>query len=495
MAELNPSAPPRSGGPFEIGLVLSGGVSAGAYTAGVVDFLIQALDAFQEAKASRDPNCPDHDVRLRVISGASAGGMTAALSAGILFENFQNAVDSTTIRPRNNTLFDAWVNQIDATEFLSLSDLKLQREVPSILNSTVLSGIASRAFEFEVFDNPPVRSYVADPLEILLTVTNLRGVPYAVNFAGCPANIIMTLHADWMHFAVGNNCPADKVEIISLKPRQYRSEGWDTLREAAIATGAFPFGLAPRSLRRSSRDIYANRFTNISPCWPEGMLTEYLFQCVDGGVIDNSPMTLARQVLARHAGVNRREGQISDHALILVEAFPSTAEFVRSDDFQGRPDLFALAGRLVATLLNQARFKYDDLQSAEDPAVFNRFMIAPLRRQGGDQGTPADYPLACGSLGGFGGFLDRDFRRTISSSAGETASGSSSAISRYHPKDRYGTPSSTPGRMLPDDDFASNVRGTNISRHNAAKKVKCSCRSSPSWEMRLDTPWSCNPGR
>jgi hypothetical protein len=33
----------RAGG-FEIGLVMAGAVSAGAYTAGVVDFLIQALD-------------------------------------------------------------------------------------------------------------------------------------------------------------------------------------------------------------------------------------------------------------------------------------------------------------------------------------------------------------------------------------------------------------------------------------------------------------------
>jgi hypothetical protein len=36
--------PPTAAGTFEIGLVLAGAVSAGAYTAGVLDFLYEALD-------------------------------------------------------------------------------------------------------------------------------------------------------------------------------------------------------------------------------------------------------------------------------------------------------------------------------------------------------------------------------------------------------------------------------------------------------------------
>ena len=34
---------------FQIGLAMSGAVSAGAYTAGVFDFLIQALDEWEKA--------------------------------------------------------------------------------------------------------------------------------------------------------------------------------------------------------------------------------------------------------------------------------------------------------------------------------------------------------------------------------------------------------------------------------------------------------------
>ncbi len=35
---------------FEIGLTMAGAVSAGAYSGGVLDFLLQALDAWEQEK-------------------------------------------------------------------------------------------------------------------------------------------------------------------------------------------------------------------------------------------------------------------------------------------------------------------------------------------------------------------------------------------------------------------------------------------------------------
>ena len=48
---------------FEIGLVMAGAVSAGAYTAGVIDFIYEALDAYYAARVQPDWNGPRHDVR------------------------------------------------------------------------------------------------------------------------------------------------------------------------------------------------------------------------------------------------------------------------------------------------------------------------------------------------------------------------------------------------------------------------------------------------
>jgi hypothetical protein len=64
---------------FHIGFALSGAISAGAYTAGVLDYFIQALNAWEQAR--NDPGMPQHRVVVQVVTGASAGAVTGALGA------------------------------------------------------------------------------------------------------------------------------------------------------------------------------------------------------------------------------------------------------------------------------------------------------------------------------------------------------------------------------------------------------------------------------
>jgi len=53
---------------FDIGLVVAGAVSAGSFTAGAVDFLLQTLDAWYADKAAGAPDCPPRGVRLRAMN-------------------------------------------------------------------------------------------------------------------------------------------------------------------------------------------------------------------------------------------------------------------------------------------------------------------------------------------------------------------------------------------------------------------------------------------
>ena len=66
---------------YEIGLAMAGAISAGAYSAGVVDFLFQALHEWELAKRDDPGNVPNHSVCIRAAAGASAGSITAALAA------------------------------------------------------------------------------------------------------------------------------------------------------------------------------------------------------------------------------------------------------------------------------------------------------------------------------------------------------------------------------------------------------------------------------
>ena len=71
---------PKNDSVFEIGLAMAGAISAGAYSAGVIDFLFQALDAWEKAKREAPDTVPNHSVCLRAAAGASAGSITAALA-------------------------------------------------------------------------------------------------------------------------------------------------------------------------------------------------------------------------------------------------------------------------------------------------------------------------------------------------------------------------------------------------------------------------------
>lgn len=81
---------------FKIAINVAGAISAGAYTAGVLDFLTEALDAWYEAK-SRNELVPNHNVAIEAFSGASAGGMCAAISAIMLQYEFEHISDTRTL--------------------------------------------------------------------------------------------------------------------------------------------------------------------------------------------------------------------------------------------------------------------------------------------------------------------------------------------------------------------------------------------------------------
>lgn len=453
--ETHATPKPGPDTPFEIGLVMAGAISAGAYTAGVIDFLIEALDEWESAKAFArehpdDPKareCPMHEVRLKVMAGASAGGMTAGLAAGLLGMKFQSVTvqppPDSPAAPLNNNLYRSWVNSIDIVPLLGARDLdgKTNLPVQSVLDSSILGDIASDAFRFERPDDRLVRPYVADPFHVLLTVTNLRGVPYVPSLASVAKSMQefqryqMMMHADHMHFILSRSEPEDR-GAFWLKPYDFTNpETWGVLQAVALATGAFPVGLAPVLLKRSPSQYgsrqwampgpyekeghhYCEYWQTIPPYWPaiDAAVSEaakgrneflYEFLSVDGGVMNNKPLDLARQALTGPGGTDPCAGNQATRAVIMVLPFPETAPF--GSEYVGRASLVKLLATTFNALISQARFKPQELAMADDPEVYSRFLIVPRRGFRAD-GTLKPFTIACGSLGGFGGFLSRRFR-------------------------------------------------------------------------------------
>jgi hypothetical protein len=419
---------------YELALVLGGTVSAGCYTAGALDFLIEALDTWSAAKDRNDPRAPTHNLAIRVIAGTSGGGVNAAITARALAFRFPPVMRGTSpsLPETGNPFYDTWVNKIRLLDFLDISDLRAGK-VHSVLNGAPLENAARNIVSFT---GPPARRrYIGvparqDPLRVILTFTNLQGVPYRTGFQETSGEAFVD-HADYARFALAYPdapMPALRPDefAIGFGPadqanRRLANEiDGATFSHFALATAAFPVGFPPRQLARPTEhyryrvvapppDESGNsKVQAIEPDWD--MLfgpgnprpADYQFLAVDGGATDNEPIGLARTALCGATKRNPRDPVKANRGVLLV------------DPFAGEPglsapapdDLLAITSGVLNSLIQQTRYATSDLVLALDPDVFSRFMVSAQR-----DGLVGSKAMATGGLGAFIGFASPAFMR------------------------------------------------------------------------------------
>lgn len=419
---------------FELGLALAGAASAGAYAAGVVDFLIEALGEWEAAKRRGEPSVPDHDVVIRVAAGTSAGGIVASLLAMLPFTGhfpIRRLEDvSTAAEPENatrNLLYRCWVLETDIKRLLATDDLfGRPTHIPSLLNGSGLAEIADaavadvRAALSSSTPEPP--SFFANPLQLYLSLTNIRGIPYVIRMIADEERRghVVTSHSDYAHFAIVNSGPEIAAPVphgaIPVNwpgtPGDPAEDGWDSLRDAALATSAFPCGFPARRFRNPTSVYQAREWRSASPTLAVHIDSSdasdgaFDFWCIDGGLLNNEPLDLARRVLARGDGIQTTgDGHTSDHALLLVDPFPNDPGN-RSGGLEPPPDVFGALMALIPVLRAQAAFRPEELIRALDEDVRTRYLLSPKR----ETMRPGEGELASGGLSGFAGFLHEQFR-------------------------------------------------------------------------------------
>ena len=408
---------------FSIGLTMAGAVSAGAYTAGVMDYLIETLENWEKARKKDEKDVPsDYKVIIEIMSGASAGGITAALAAMSMRQNHTPANDENK-RGQNNLLYDCWVNMADDGEqnntikkLLDLDDLQEEEGIQSILNSKVMDVIAGKAVEYGV-PKTPFPSFISKDLDVVLTVTNLNGLSYNIEFKSyqeaTPARLTMHSGLYRFRFREGNETHSDDYFNLNLKDKRHRN----IIVDAAKASGAFPIGLRARKeqfltkfIKQYSQSIFPESHKgNIS--LDESILQNdtYSFVAVDGGVINNEPYGYTYRNIKEKIE-NKKEKAVGNYAIIMVNPFPNDSRKSEEDD--NKTDIFSILPKLITTLRNQVMFKQEDLLAALSDDDSTRFLIAPIRKAKiKNKRVPVENPIACGALGGFSGFFDKEFRQ------------------------------------------------------------------------------------
>ena len=301
-----------------IALTLAGGVSLGAYQAGGVYELLWAL-------AHRPPG--QAPILIDVITGASAGSLTGAVLARALTQ------DSTAA----DELYRAWVTEI------SFDSLTAEQPPTSLLSDRRVREIAKRIFHLEDEglngNDPQAATAPAGPhpagaprVLMAFALSNLNGVNYRLGYPGGSEGFDTTVFSDWIVFSLDRGAPA-------------KTTLWQEIARAAIASGAVPVAFPTVKMERRVDDY---RGSDIA-----GSGGTRSFTYVDGGLFNNEPVGLARDIVDRLEASSNTNTELDQRVYILIDPFvaPNLAEPEYAEEPLGYRRLL---GRLLSVIMGEA---------------------------------------------------------------------------------------------------------------------------------------------
>lgn len=298
-------------------VVLSGGASLGAYQAGALSALVDAVGHLRD----RDPDL----VRLEGVGGASAGAIVGLLGAHALL----------TGRDATDLLHSAWVDRVDLGLLLGDDG-----------RSPLAMDDLETGFRDLLVDADPAPGHRQDePIGVHVALTGLRGLTYPIRGLVPDRAVAASTYTDWARFVLTpGHDPASLFDPSGRSPV-----------DLVLASAANPGGFAPRLIDRADdADAYADRgirdFPDSGALW-----------YTDGGLLQSEPIgrVLAAAGLAHPRDPDRR------HATVLVDPRsegPSAANrWADPDDAPGWAEGLARALSIVPT-----QILYDDARRVAD---------------------------------------------------------------------------------------------------------------------------------
>jgi predicted acylesterase/phospholipase RssA len=251
----------------KVALILSGAVSLGSFEAGAVTELLYVLREL--CKSGRK-------VVLDVITGASAGSMTAALVARAVMNDPEH----------RRFLHDAWVKEIDIR--------RLVEDIPdnALLSKRPILEIAQKFLQVRPGEVASPAPFAPETLWMSFTLSNMNGVDYVLN----PRDAKMFTSTFF----------ADRRVFELTRDRASDNEYWRMITAAAVASGNFPMAFHPARVFVQEA-MYEGRA-------PGRLPEEFTF--VDGGYFNNEPIREAVQ-LAHEADGQKLD---AERVFILVDA-------------------------------------------------------------------------------------------------------------------------------------------------------------------------------
>jgi Patatin-like phospholipase len=332
----------------KLAITIAGAVSLGSYESGV---MFEVLDAISQHNTWAAANSPDDRIEIDVLTGASAGGMTAAIIAQRLLFN-----GGELSAPYDNALYNAWVKGVD---IVGLLDRQPGEDAShSLLSSNLVIGI-SETFLTDRYTKPPTPAAVPHPalpasgaIQLGLALSNLNGVDYFRSTAS-GGKFIYTSHEDQLVRPL-DSASSDQLAV------------WEPIRGAAVACGAFPVAFRVQDLVRDIAD-YQSSYLDRS-IW--GGAPARGFAYTDGGVMQNEPLGMAKNLVEEVPGGRLN---VEQRGYLFIAPHPKTSDDTPYTQDADAPsgtafgaanaDYENLAKQLAGTVIGQAG--YQDWVAAE----------------------------------------------------------------------------------------------------------------------------------
>jgi len=314
--------------PKNLAITIAGAVSLGSYEAGV---LFEVLDAIRQHNTNLQTVDAER-ILIDVLTGASAGGMTAIVLAQKLIYSAEEFVG-----PYDNPLYNLWVKRISLEGLQATEEDELALD--SLFSSNLIETISKEALQQRYATIPPParkqHAGVKDSLRVGVALTNLNGVGY-----GYP----VTPGSKFVYIEYGDQLTREVV-ASSCDNRDF----WEPLRQAAVACGAFPVAFRAQDVQRSAKQETAD--------YPSDNLEEWdhdpaKFTYSDGGILQNQPLGMAKNLvdlIDQHMNQERR---------FYLFVSPHAKDPAVNDNFHAaNADYFRLAQRLIDVVMGQSGFQ------------------------------------------------------------------------------------------------------------------------------------------
>ena len=319
----------------KLAITISGAVSLGSYEAGVLYEVVRAIGQHNQNPKTKT----DDKIFIDVLTGASAGGMTATIAAQKLLYEAQSLAGEFS-----NAFYQPWVAEISIQRLLNLHGADNERQ--SIFSSEAVAEISEKYItgRYQSHLSPPPDPHPAldaDNLKLGLALSNLNGVDYSAPLR--PAGqLIYTRFKDELikEFDVQNPGAHDNGDV------------WEALRNAALSCGAFPFAFKVVEVARHLTEYnLPDRATNL------GNTAHFAY--TDGGVFQNEPLSLAKRL------VDSIDGHQNLESRFFLFVAPDLRKSSANADFNDQnANFISTATHLVGAIFGQSRFP--DLLMAEE---------------------------------------------------------------------------------------------------------------------------------